>query len=274
MSVKYHGLIDLIGVNPMLVLVSPAKTLDFENPPLITDFTQPRLLAHSQTLIKECQKLAPADIASLMKVSDKIAGLNVARFAQWQPNFTLGEAKQAIFAFRGDVYTGFDADSLTVPLIESAQTHLRILSGLYGLLKPLDLILPYRLEMGTRLANANGSNLYAFWGQVITDEVNNALSEQEDDIIVNLASNEYFKSVKVKSLKGQLITPAFKDCKNGQYKVISFYAKKARGLMARFIIEKQPKTLVELIAFDAQGYYYCEAQSTPQSPVFLRDEQF
>lgn len=257
----------------MLVLVSPAKTLDFENPPLTTDFTQPSLLAHSQVLIKECRKLVPADIASLMKVSDNIAGLNAARFAQWQPNFTLGEAKQAIFAFRGDVYTGFDADSLSPLQVQAAQQQLRILSGLYGLLKPLDLILPYRLEMGTRLANPKGSNLYAFWGQVITDEINRAVAEQGDDIIVNLASNEYFKSVKEKSLKGQLITPVFKDSKNGQYKVISFYAKKARGLMARFIIDQQANSLEALIKFDAQGYYYSKTLSSPQSPVFLRDEQ-
>ena len=257
----------------MLVLVSPAKTLDFENPPLTTEHTRPKLLDQSQALIKECQKLTPVQIATLMKVSDKIAGLNAARFAQWQPNFTLGEAKQAIFAFRGDVYTGFDADSLSAAQLQSAQNHLRILSGLYGLLKPLDLILPYRLEMGTRLENAKGSNLYAFWGEIITDEVNRALIEQGDDIIVNLASNEYFKAVKEKSLKGRLVTPVFKDCKNGQYKVISFYAKKARGLMARFIIEQQPKDLTALISFDLDGYYYSEAQSTPSSPVFLRDEQ-
>jgi uncharacterized protein len=257
----------------MLVLVSPAKTLDFENPPLTTEHTLPKLLDHSQALIKECQKLTPVQIASLMKVSDKIAGLNAARFAQWQPNFSLGEAKQAIFAFRGDVYTGFDADSLLAAQLQSAQRHLRILSGLYGLLKPLDLILPYRLEMGTRLENTKGSNLYAFWGQIITDEINRALIEQGDNIIVNLASNEYFKAVKEKSLKGRLVTPVFKDCKNGQYKVISFYAKKARGLMARFIIEQQPKDLTALIRFDSDGYYYCEAQSTPSSPVFLREEQ-
>jgi uncharacterized protein len=257
----------------MLVLVSPAKTLDFENPPLTTEHTLPKLLQHSQALIEVCQKLTPVQVASLMKVSDNIAGLNVARFAKWQPNFTLGEAKQAIFAFRGDVYTGFDADSMSNMQLKSAQSHLRILSGLYGLLKPLDLILPYRLEMGTRLENAKGSNLYSFWGQIITDEVNCALTEQGDDIIVNLASNEYFKAVKEKSLKGRLVTPVFKDCKNGQYKVISFYAKKARGLMARFIIDEQPKDLAALIKFDLDGYYYCEVESTPSSPVFLRDEQ-
>ncbi|AZG74236.1 peroxide stress protein YaaA [Shewanella livingstonensis] len=257
----------------MLVLVSPAKTLDFENAPITNAFTQPSLLKQSQALVDVCRTLTPMDIASLMKVSDKIAGLNAARFADWKPPFTLNNAKQAIFAFRGDVYTGFDADNLSELQRVSCQKHLRILSGLYGLLKPLDLIQPYRLEMGTKLANPQGSNLYAFWGETITDEVNKALKEQDDDIIVNLASNEYFKSVKVKQLEGQLITPVFKDCKNGQFKVISFYAKKARGLMARYIVDTKPATIKQLTEFDLEGYYYCEAQSTPTAPVFLRAEQ-
>ncbi|MGK0411582.1 MAG: cytoplasmic iron level regulating protein YaaA (DUF328/UPF0246 family) [Shewanella psychromarinicola] len=257
----------------MLVLVSPAKTLDFENPPITNTHTQPSLLKQSQTLMDVCRALTPMDIASLMKVSDKIAGLNAARFAEWQPPFTLDNAKQAIFAFRGDVYTGFDADNLSESQMASSQQHLRILSGLYGVLKPLDLIQPYRLEMGTKLTNAKGSNLYAFWGDIITSEVNQALKEQGDDIIVNLASNEYFKSVKVNQLEGQLITPMFKDFKNGQFKVISFYAKKARGLMARYIVDTKPATVEQLTEFDLQGYYYSKAQSTATEPVFLRDEQ-
>lgn len=257
----------------MLVLISPAKTLDFDNPPITNTFTQASLLKQSQELIDVCRELTPMDIASLMKVGDNIAGLNAARFADWQPPFTLKNAKQAIFAFRGDVYTGFDADNLSKAQIEASQKHLRILSGLYGLLKPLDLIQPYRLEMGTKLVNPQGSNLYAFWGETITEEVNKALREQGDDIIVNLASNEYFKSVKIKQLAGKLITPVFKDCKNGNFKVISFYAKKARGLMARYIVDTQPKSTEQLIQFDLEGYYYSEEQSTPTEPVFLRDEQ-
>ncbi|GGP85492.1 peroxide stress protein YaaA [Shewanella ulleungensis] len=257
----------------MLVLISPAKTLDFDNPPITNTFTQATLLKQSQELIDVCRELTPMDIASLMKVSDNIAGLNAARFADWQPPFTLKNAKQAIFAFRGDVYTGFDADHLSESQISASQKHVRILSGLYGLLKPLDLIQPYRLEMGTKLANPKGNNLYSFWGETITEEVNKALQEQGDDIIVNLASNEYFKSVKVKQLAGQLITPVFKDCKNGQFKVISFYAKKARGLMARYIVDKKPKNIEQLTQFDLEGYYYNTAQSTPTEPVFLRDEQ-
>lgn len=257
----------------MLVLVSPAKTLDFEHSPISNTHTQPRFLKQSQALIDVCRELTPMDIASLMKVSDKIAGLNAARFADWQPPFTLDNAKQAIFAFRGDVYTGFDADNLSESQMASSQKHLRILSGLYGLLKPLDLIQPYRLEMGTKLANPEGNNLYAFWGETITEAVNQALKEQGDDIIVNLASNEYFKSVKVKQLQGQLITPVFKDCKKGQFKVISFYAKKARGLMARYIIDTNSTSVKQLTEFDLEGYYYSEAQSTATEPVFLRAEQ-
>ncbi|ABV35799.1 protein of unknown function DUF328 [Shewanella sediminis HAW-EB3] len=257
----------------MLVLVSPAKTLDYENKAGTIEHTLPKLVQHSEQLIEECRKLAPSDIASLMKVSDKIAGLNAARFTSWSRDFSTDNAKQALYAFRGDVYTGLDADTLSQQSIERAQKHLRILSGLYGLLRPLDLMQPYRLEMGTRLANIKGTNLYQFWGDVITDEVNLALSEQGDQIVVNLASNEYFKAVKPKSLNGSLITPIFKDRKNGQYKVISFFAKRARGMMVRYILDNNIKTFSGLTEFDAAGYYYCEAESTAQAPVFKREEQ-
>ena len=257
----------------MLVLVSPAKTLDYENEAATTEFTLPKLTQYSEQLINECRKMTPTDIASLMKVSDKIAGLNAARFESWSPTFTTDNAKQAVYAFRGDVYTGLDADSLSTASLSRAQTQLRILSGLYGLLRPLDLMQPYRLEMGTRLANTNGTNLYQFWGDVITDEVNLALSEQGDALLVNLASNEYFKAVKPKLVNGTIITPVFKDRKNGQYKVISFFAKKARGMMVRYILDNDIKTLAGLTQFDVAGYYYCEAESTPASPVFKREEQ-
>lgn len=231
----------------MLILVSPAKTLDFEQPPLTQVYSQPDFLCYSQELIQVCRQLAPSDIATLMKVSDKIAGLNAARFEEWQPQFTLENAKQAIFAFRGDVYTGLDADTLSSQELERAQSQLRILSGLYGLLRPLDLILPYRLEMGTALNNARGKNLYDFWGDILTLAVNKALTEQDDRIVVNLASNEYFKAIKVRQLDGNLITPVFKDYKNGQYKVISFFAKRARGMMARYIIKQQINSIDEQI---------------------------
>lgn len=257
----------------MLILISPAKTLDYENPPSTSEYTLPSLLKYSKDLIDTCRQMTPADIASLMKVSDKIAALNVARFGQWHDDFSPSNAKQALFAFRGDVYTGLDADSLSNDDLKQAQQHLRILSGLYGLLRPLDLMQPYRLEMGTSLTNSKGKNLYEFWGETITKEVNAALAEQGDDLLVNLASNEYFKSVKTKQINGQIITPIFKDFKNGKYKVISFYAKKARGLMTRYIIQNNVSSLEQLLAFDLAGYRHSESESTWNTPVFLRDEQ-
>lgn len=257
----------------MLILISPAKTLDFENPAITEEYSLPELLKKSAELIHICRELTPTDIASLMKVSDKIAGLNVARFNSWTADFTPDNAKQAIFAFRGDVYTGLDADTLSDTGLKAAQKKLRILSGLYGLLRPLDLMKAYRLEMGTRLENDHGSNLYHFWGETITNEINRTLAASDNEMIVNLASNEYFKAVKPTKLAAQLITPIFKDKKNGQYKVISFYAKKARGLMARYIIDNDINSLDELIKFDSAGYYHSEAESSLESPVFLREEQ-
>ncbi|WP_194090403.1 peroxide stress protein YaaA [Vibrio hibernica] len=257
----------------MLILVSPAKTLDYDSPLSTQNHTLPEFVEHSAELIDVCRKLTPNDISSLMKVSDKIAGLNVARFEQWRPTFDFDNARQAIFAFKGDVYTGLDAESLSDTNLEFAQSHLRMLSGLYGLLKPLDLMQPYRLEMGTRLANGRGTNLYQFWGDIITDAVNQALAAQGDSTVINLASNEYFKAVKPKKVDGTIITPVFKDCKNGTYKVISFYAKKARGMMARYIIENEVNTLEQLKQFDISGYYFVKAESTATELVFKREEQ-
>ena len=255
----------------MRILVSPAKTLDYENLATTSKFTMPELLSHSEELMSVCRELTAVDIAKLMKVSDKIAGLNVARFTEWQPDFNLENAKQAMFAFKGDVYTGLEAESLSEKEVNQAQQSLRILSGLYGLLKPLDLMMPYRLEMGTSLDNTRGKNLYQFWGDIITDKLNEDLDD--DSIVVNLASNEYFKAVKKKNLKGELITPVFKDCKAGKYKVISFYAKKARGMMARYIIQNQIETREQLEGFDVAGYYYSAEESAFNTPVFLREEQ-
>jgi cytoplasmic iron level regulating protein YaaA (DUF328/UPF0246 family) len=208
-----------------------------------------------------------------MKVSDKIAGLNVARFEQWSETFTQENARQAILAFKGDVYTGLEAESLDDDGFDYAQKHLRMLSGLYGLLKPLDLMQPYRLEMGTRLANERGTNLYQFWGNIITNKLNEAISEQGDNVLINLASNEYFKAVKPKQLDATVITPVFKDCKNGQYKVISFYAKKARGMMARYIIDNKVDSIEALTQFDVAGYYFSEEESSDKELVFKREEQ-
>ncbi|MDC4169054.1 peroxide stress protein YaaA [Photobacterium damselae] len=257
----------------MLIVVSPAKTLDYESPLVTEQYTLPELTEHSQQLIEVCRELTPMDIARLMKVSDKIAGLNAARFAEWVPTFTPENARPAMFAFKGDVYTGLAAETMTDEQIAYAQQHFRMLSGLYGLLRPLDLMQPYRLEMGTKLENPRGANLYQFWGNIITDKVNQALAEQGDDILVNLASNEYFKSVKPKQVKGTIITPVFKDAKKGQYKVISFYAKKARGLMARYIIDNQIDSIEKLKEFDAAGYYFVAAESTATELVFKREEQ-
>jgi len=257
----------------MLILISPSKTLDFDTPAATQSYTIPTLLKQSEQLIDVCRQLSPSDIASLMKVSDKIAGLNVARFSSWDADFTIDNAKQAVFAFRGDVYTGLDADTLSETGLQKAQQQLRILSGLYGLLKPLDLMQAYRLEMGTRLANDRGANLYQFWGDIITDEINQTTAAQGDEFIINLASNEYFKAVKHKNLTASLVTPVFKDKKNGQYKVISFFAKKARGMMVRYILDNNVESLDALIKFDSAGYYYSEAESTVTAPVFLREEQ-
>lgn len=257
----------------MLIVVSPAKNLDYESPLATEKFTHPTLLEHSQQLIDVCKHLTPADISSLMGVSDKIAGLNAARFGQWATPFSTDNARQAVLAFNGDVYTGLDAASFSDTDFDFAQQHLRILSGLYGLLKPLDLMQAYRLEMGTKLANERGANLYQFWGDIITDEVNSALAAQGDDVLINLASTEYFKSVKKKQLNGTIITPSFKDWKNGQYKMISFFAKKARGLMARYIIQNQITNVEQLKDFDLAGYGYSEEFSKGNDIVFTRKQE-
>jgi len=254
----------------MLIVISPAKNLDFESPLATQKHTQPDLLTHSEELIKHCVKMTPADISSLMGVSDKIAGLNAARFGQWSQPFTQENARPAVLAFNGDVYTGLDAASFSEDDFDFAQQHMRILSGLYGLLKPLDLMQAYRLEMGIKLANDRGSNLYQFWGDIITNEVNKALAAQGDDVLINLASTEYFKSVKKKQLTGTIVTPAFKDWKNGQYKMISFFAKKARGLMARYIIQHQISSVEQLKGFDVAGYTFNEALSQGNDITFTR----
>ncbi|MGY5452233.1 peroxide stress protein YaaA [Agarivorans sp. MS3-6] len=256
----------------MLAVISPAKTLDFSSELPSHKHTRPSLIEHSAELIDVARQLSPADIASLMKISDKLAGLNAARFADWSAELPEEYARQAIFAFKGDVYTGLDASSLSAQQLDYAQQHLRILSGLYGLLKPLDLMMAYRLEMGIKLGNARGNNLYQFWGDIITEQLNQALAEQGDNVLVNLASNEYFKAVKPKRLNGSVITPIFKDQKNGQYKIISFYAKKARGLMARYMFDNKVSNLEQLCAFDSDGYYFDEASSNATSLVFLRDQ--
>lgn len=257
----------------MLYVISPAKNLDYETPATTDTFTMPELMDDAQELAEVCKKLTPQDLSSLMRISDKLAGLNAARFEEWQPNFTPDNAKQAVLAFNGDVYAGLEANSLNENELNYAQQHLRILSGLYGLLKPLDLMQPYRLEMGTKLANPRGDNLYQFWGETITEKLNEAISNAKAECLINLASTEYFKSVKKKQVSVPIITPTFKDWKNGQYKMISFFAKKARGMMVKFLIKNQVTSVEQLLKFNYDGYEYNEALSKPDAPCFTRRQE-
>ncbi len=257
----------------MLTLISPAKTLDFETPAVTDIHTQADFLEHSAELIDQLKLQSPEDISALMKLSSKLSELNVQRFHDWRLPFDVNNAKAAVLAFKGDVYTGLDAESFSADDFSYSQSHLAILSGLYGLLRPLDLIQPYRLEMGTKFVNSRGANLYTFWGSIITDEINKRLAASDSQILVNLASNEYFKAVKTKQLKAELITPVFKDEKNGQYKIISFYAKKARGLMAAYIIKHKVKTVAQLSQFDVAGYRFVATESNAQTLTFKRSEE-
>lgn len=257
----------------MLIVISPAKTLDFDTPATTQQYSEPELLTHSEQLISTLRQLSPDDIGSLMNISSKLAELNVNRYHDWQVPFTADNAKQAVLAFKGDVYSGLEADSLTPDQLAWAQQHLRILSGLYGALKPLDLMQAYRLEMGTRLSNDKGKNLYAFWGDAITDRLNEQLAQLDSELLVNLASKEYFKAINVKKLQADIVTPEFKDWKNGQYKIISFFAKKARGMMTRWIIENQITQVNQLTDFAIAGYRYSDQQSDASELVFIRDEK-
>ena len=261
----------------MILVISPAKALDYETPPTTATFTQPDFLDQSAELIDILREKSPAQIAELMSLSDQLSSLNVARYASWSRPFAADNAKQALLAFNGDVYEGLDATSLTEADLAWAQDHLRILSGLYGVLRPLDLMQAYRLEMGTRLANPRGKNLYEFWGERITDELNRLLAREEDAgrerVLVNLASDEYFKSVKPKKLKGRIVTPVFEDWKGGRYKIISFYAKRARGLMSRHVITHRIDEAEALKGFDAEGYAFAADASDADTLVFRRREE-
>ena len=256
----------------MLIVISPAKTLDFESPSNVSEFSQPSLLDHSEKLIDVLTTRSPLDIEKLMKISPKLAELNVERYHQWSRPFTNKNAKQAVLAFKGDVYTGLEAQHFSEDDFEYAQRHLRILSGLYGVLRPLDLMQAYRLEMGIKLENPRGKNLYEFWGETITDNINTQLAATDSEVLLNLASNEYFKSVKAKSVNGNIVTPIFKDWKNGKFKIISFYAKKARGIMSSWVIKNQVNDLDTLLSFNGAGYEYSPENSDPLNPVFLRKE--
>ena len=254
----------------MLMLLSPAKTLDYETPATTNSFSIPDYLGKSSELVKVLKQKSFLDLMELMQVSQKIAELNVERFNQWKLPFSTENAKQAVLAFKGDVYTGLDASALSENRLAYTQSHLRILSGLYGLLRPLDLMQPYRLEMGLKLTTKKGENLYQFWGEKITDALNVLLAKQDEPVLINLASNEYFKSVQKKNLDGRLITPEFKDWKNGKYKMISFFAKKARGLMVRFAIDHNIQKAEVLQNFDYDGYHFNLELSRADKWVFSR----
>lgn len=256
----------------MLTVLSPAKTLDYETPLDTLRHTLPRFNDDSQVLIDTLAKLSVQDVAKLMKLSDKLASLNVARYASWQPDANEDNARQAVLAFQGDVYTGLNAATLTHQQLDFAQQHVRILSGLYGVLRPLDLMQPYRLEMGTKLTNPRGKDLYQFWGETLTDSLAKELAKQDVPVLINLASQEYFKSVQPKKLAARVITPIFKDWKNGQYKIISFYAKKARGLMTRYLIENTIDQPDDLKGFDYEGYRFCPASSSENEWIFTRQQ--
>ena len=254
----------------MLIVISPAKTLDLESKYKSPLTTRPEFLPDSGKLIKIMREYSAQDLKQLMNTSDAISTLNVERFKKWKTPFSETNARPAIFTFKGDVYTGLEVENFSSADLKYAQNHLRILSGLYGALKPLDLMQAYRLEMGTRVINERGKNLYEFWGDKVTDAINRDMSAQKDDTLVNLASNEYFSVLNKKSVQANIVTPVFKDYSNGKYRVISFYAKKARGKMAAWIIQNRVDKTEALPDFVADGYRYSKAESSPDKPVFLR----
>ena len=254
----------------MLFLLSPAKSLDYESPLPSVTASQPQFVAQSAELIATLKKKTPKQIAELMDLSEALAKLNTDRYKAWTPEFTHENARPAVLAFNGDVYEGLNAQSLTPKDLQWAQDHVAILSGLYGVLRPLDLMQPYRLEMGTSLKHGKNNNLYQFWGSQIADYLNQQLAPHKDPVIVNLASQEYFKSVDRKVLQARVVECVFQDFKNGQYKIISFFAKRARGLMARFAIEHKVKTTEQLKAFNSEAYAFAADISQPDTLVFRR----
>lgn len=253
----------------MKILLSPAKTLDLS--PLDLPLSEARFLDQAAVLVDILRALSPAQLSELMDISEDLANLNHARFAAWQRPFT--DAKAAAFMFKGDVYEGLALETLSPEFFDDLQRKVRILSGLYGILRPMDAILPYRLEMGTRLKNAAGANLYAFWGDQLTQSLNEECAAEGCDLIVNLASEEYAKSLKIKNLQAQVIAPKFLDVKNGKARVISFYAKRARGLMARFIVEHRLERADDLRAFAVEGYRWQADASSEGVPVFVREHE-
>lgn len=254
----------------MVTIISPAKTLDFNTHLNHEYYTIPENLQKSEQLISVLKKKSPKKLSELMNISPKLGQLNYERFQEWKLPFNEQNAKQAIAVFKGDVYVGLDINQFKQDDLMFAQDHLRVLSGLHGLLRPLDLIQPYRLEMGTKLKFRRKNNLYEFWGDIITESVQCVLDGQEDDVLINLASDEYFKSINKKKLKAQIVTPIFKDFKNGEYKFLSFFGKKARGMMTRYILLNRINKVDDLKLFEEDGYFYNENLSTPDEFVFTR----
>ena len=256
----------------MIIVLSPAKSLDYETPAHVDTHTIPDFVADAAVLIDGLRRLSPQQISTLMSISDPLARLNFQRYADWSPKFGTHNAKQAVLAFNGDVYTGLDAKSLSAADLDYAQQHVRVLSGLYGLLRPLDLLQPYRLEMGTRFGNARGKDLYAFWGERITHALNAQFERNAHAprVLINCASNEYFKAVQPKRLDAPIITPVFEDWKNGRYRIISFHAKRARGLMARYAVENRIAEPEALKGFAADGYGFDADASNDSTYVFRR----
>lgn len=254
----------------MLIVLSPAKSLDYDTPVKTKISTSPLFMQEAAELIKISRELSPEQIGELMDISPALAQLNAERFRTWTQKPQPSQVKQAALAFNGDVYAGLDAASLNAGQLDYLQNHVRILSGLYGLLRPLDMLQAYRLEMGTALGNPRGRNLYAFWGDRITRALNEKLALRQSQALINLASDEYFKSVKPSMLSVPVLTPVFQDWKSGKYKIISFYAKRARGLMARYCALNKIKETEQLKAFDVDGYAYCEEESSRQQWVFRR----
>ena len=256
----------------MITVVSPAKKLSSNCKAITNDFKKPKFLSESQELINQLKALSPVELAGLMGISEKLALLNWERIQNWNPNFSSNSTQEAVFSFKGDTYVGLDAKTLNKNEIKFAQDHLRILSGLYGLLKPLDLMMPYRLEMGTKFQNAKGKDLYSFWGEKLSLALSSELKNHNEKVIINCASVEYFKSVKNSGLDAKIITPIFKEIKLGKPKIISFFAKKARGMMARFIIQNKINHEDELKYFNSDGYQYNQELSTSSEPVFTRSK--
>ncbi|MDR5750963.1 MULTISPECIES: peroxide stress protein YaaA [unclassified Caballeronia] len=255
----------------MIIVLSPAKSLDYETPPHVRKHTLPEFIDDAAELIDGLRKLSPQQIGTMMHISDPLAHLNFQRYADWSTRFTADNAKQAMLAFNGDVYEGFAAKTLSASDLDYAQHHVRVLSGLYGVLRPLDLLQPYRLEMGTKFANARGRDLYAFWGERITTALNAQLKKQRGArVLINCASEEYFKSVKPKLLDAPVISPVFEDWKGGRYKIISFHAKRARGMMARYAVENRIDEPEALKAFDSEGYAFDPKASNDETYVFRR----